>query len=78
MLEKKINIGASYYKFADKKRFYEGYTTNQGVKKEGTKVVELLTMASERTDFAEQDIHSRHKEIVEGFIDYLRNSGLLQ
>ena len=78
LLEKKINIGASYYKFADKKRFYQGYTTNQGAKKEGTNVVELSKMACDRTDFSELDIHVRHKEIIEGFIEYLRRSNLLQ
>jgi len=78
LLEKKINIGASYYKFADKKRFYQGYTTNQGAKKEGTNVLELSKMASERADFCEPDIHARHKEIIEGFIEYLRKNRLLQ
>ena len=78
LLEKKINIGASYYKFADKKRFYQGFTTNQGVKKEGTNVVELTKMANECSDFGESDIHARHKEIIEGFISYLGKNGLLQ
>ena len=77
LLEKKINIGASYYKFADKKRFYQGFITNQGVKKDGTKVVELTKMANECSDFSEGDIHVRHKEIIEGFIDYLGKNGLL-
>ncbi len=78
LLEKKINIGASYYKFADKKRFYQGFTTNQGVKKEGTKVVELAKMSNECSDFNENDIHARHKEIIEGFINYLGKNELLQ
>lgn len=78
LLEKKINIGASYYKFADKKRFYQGFTTNHGVEKKGTNVVELTKMADERADFSEQDIHTRHKAIIDGFIAYLRRNGLLQ
>ena len=78
LLEKKINIGASYYKFADKKRFYQGFTTNQGVKKEGTKVVELSKMTKECSDFSEKDIQVRHKEIIEGFIGYLGKNELLQ
>ena len=78
LLEKKINIGASYYKFSDKKRFYQGFITNQGVKKKGTNVVELTKMADERADFSEQDIHTRHKAIIDGFIVYLRRNGLLQ
>ena len=78
LLEKKINIGASYYNFADKKRFYQGFITNQGVKKKGTNVVELTKMAEERADFSEQDIHTRHKTIIDGFIAYLRRKDLLQ
>ncbi len=78
ILEKKINIGASYYKFNDKKRFYQGFITNQGVKKDGTNVVELTKMADKRTDFTEQDIRSRHKDIIDGFIEYLRRNELLQ
>ena len=78
LLEKRINIGASYYKFDDKRRYYQGFLTSQGVNKEGTKVAELQTMAKEYEDFSEQDIYSRHHNIVEGFIAYLRRNDLLQ
>ncbi len=78
LLEKRINIRASDYKFVDKKKYYEGFNTTQGVSKEGTKVVELQKMTHERTDFTEQDIQARHKDIIDGFIDYLRKNGLLQ
>ena len=78
LLEKRINIRASDYKFVDKKKYYEGFNTAQGVSKEGTKVVELQKMANGRTDFTEQDIQKRHEDIVDGFIDYLRKNGLLQ
>lgn len=78
LLEKRINIRASDYKFVDKKKYYEGFNTTQGVSKEGTKVVELQKMTHERTDFIEQDIQARHKDIIDGFIDYLRKNGLLQ
>lgn len=78
LLEKRINIRASDYKFVDKKKYYEGFNTAQGVSKEGTKIVELQKMADERIDFTEQDIQKRHEDIVDGFIDYLRKNGLLQ
>ena len=54
-----------------------GYTTNRGAKKEGTNVIELSKMACERANFCESDIQVRHKEIIEGFIGYLRKSKLL-
>ena len=78
LLEKRINIRASDYKFADKKKYYQGFCTAQGVMKTGSKVSELVRMAEECVDFSEQDIHSRHKDIIDGFIDYLRRNGLLQ
>ena len=78
LLEKRINIRASDYKFVDKKKYYQGFTTAQGVTKDGTKIAELQAMANHREDFSEQDIHSRHTEIVEGFIEYLRRNDLLQ
>lgn len=42
LLEKRINIRASDYKFADKKKYYQGFCTAQGVMKIGTKVSELV------------------------------------
>ena len=78
LLEKRINIRAADYKFTDKKKYYTGFNTAQGVAKPGTMIVELQKMANERADFSEQDIEGRHKEIIEGFNDYLRSNGLLQ
>ena len=37
ILEKKINIRASDYRFSDKIKYYQGFTTNKG-KKEGTAI----------------------------------------
>ena len=78
LLEKRINIRASDYKFVDKKKYYHGFDTAQGISKTGTKVSELSKMAEERSDFNEQNIHERHKAIIDGFIDYLRKNDLLQ
>lgn len=33
ILEKKINIRASDYRFSDKIKYYQGFTTNKGKKK---------------------------------------------
>ena len=49
LLEKKINIRASDYRFADKVAFYKGFINKRGQKKEGTQIVELLSMAATKT-----------------------------
>ena len=41
-------------------------------------ISELQRMAEKRSDFSELDIHERHKEIIDGFIEYLRKNDLLQ
>lgn len=38
LLEKRINIRASDYRFADKKKYYEGFTNSKGQVKEGSKL----------------------------------------
>jgi hypothetical protein len=78
LLEKRINIRASDYKYIDKKKYYQGFNTAQGITKKGTMIAELREMASERLDFCEQDIHNRHEAIIDGFIDFLRRNDLLQ
>lgn len=78
LLEKRINIRASDYMFGDKKKYYRGFNTAQGITKVGTSISELQRMADERSDFSEQDIHERYKGIIDGFIGYLRKNDLLQ
>ena len=75
LLEKRINIRASDYRFSDKKKYYQGYTKGNSVK-EGTYINELLEL-SNKDDFNEQDIIQRNHVIVDKFIDYLRKENLL-
>ena len=75
LLEKRINIRASDYRFADKTKYYIGYERNN-VKREGTKVWELKHIV-EKKDFTEHNIISRKNEIIEAFIQYLAMNGLL-
>lgn len=77
ILEKRINIRASDYKFEDKKKYYIGFE-KQGKKKEGTRVVELRELANSKYDFTENDISRRHDHILDGFIDYLEANNLIQ
>lgn len=71
ILEKRINIRASDYKFEDKIKYYKGYTNNRNQVKAGTKVKDLLNIASEMSDFTETDIINRRKKIIDSFINYL-------
>lgn len=78
LLEKKINIRASDYRFEDKKRYYIGYENSRKQKKEGTKIVELLDFAKTRSDFVEADIEQRNSAIMESFIQFLGEQDLLK
>lgn len=78
LLEKRINIRASDYRFADKKKYYEGFTNSKGQIKKGTRVIELLKLTSTTADFTETDIIARYKVITDSFMDYLKLNDLLQ
>lgn len=77
ILEKRINIRASDYRFGDKKKYYTGYQAAKG-QKEGTQVQELLAMARDCEDFGEQEIKQRYTRIVNAFIGYLKDNNLLK
>lgn len=76
ILEKHINIRASDYRFNDKKKYYNGYQAAKGWK-EGTRVQELLAMARDHEEFGEREIKQRYADIVDAFIDYLKDNNLL-
>lgn len=78
LLEKRINIRASDYKFEDKVKYYKGFTNTRRVHKEGTKIEELLFMADHRDDYTEQDIKDRNNTIIESFLKYMKNKNLIK
>lgn len=78
ILEKRINIRASDYRFEDKKKYYEGYTTKQKKQKEGTKIIELLDLAKTKNDFVEQDLLDRDNVIIESFISFVDSNSLIK
>lgn len=77
LLEKRINIRASDYRFKDKVKYYIGYTTAKGDRKEGSHIQELLNMAVDNIDFTEADILSRNKRILDAFVDFLKDNDLI-
>ena len=76
MLEKSVNIRAADYRFADKKKYYQGFSTDKGKKRGGTQIIELLKLSKTKEDFAENDIELRTKAIIDSFIDYLELNNL--
>jgi uncharacterized protein with ParB-like and HNH nuclease domain len=78
LLEDKINIRASDYRFSDKVKYYKGFTNDKGQHKEGSIISELLHLASTKNDFEEQDIIKRTEEITSEFINFLRKNNLIK
>lgn len=76
ILEKRINIRASDFRFGDKVKYYKGYTTSKGDNKEATCVQELKRIALNNTDFSEDDIIKRTTLILESFCKFLKEQGL--
>jgi len=77
LLEKNINIRASDYRFTDKIKYYQGYTTSSGKQKTGTKIYELQKLSTSVSDYSEKDIVDRKNRIIEGFMQYLKDNGLV-
>ena len=75
LLEKRINIGAADYRFEDKKKYYIGFIKREQ-KKDGTKIHELVKLANTADDFTEEDIVKRNRNIMDSFIEFLRENNL--
>ena len=78
LLEKRINIRASDYRFEDKARYYQGFTNNRNQRKEGTQIQELITFADTKSDFQEADINERNNRIMTGFLKFLEENNLIK
>ena len=78
MLEKRINIRASDYRFSDKIKYYQGYTNNKLQKKDGTQIKELTMLSKNHTDFTEKNIEERNHQILERFISFLNENNLIK
>ena len=76
LLEKRINIRASDYRFQDKEKYYTGFRARKTYKL-GTKIQELLDLIHAKKDFTEADIEIRTKKMIHLFIGYLRENGLI-
>lgn len=72
LLEKKINIRASDYRFQDKAKYY----LEQVPQKPGTHIHELRRLAETMSDFTEQDITQRTQRIIDTFMQFITENGL--
>lgn len=77
-LEKRINIRAADYRFSDKIRYYRGYVNGKNEQRKGTMNRELLQIAETTKDFGEKEILQRTERIIDAFVAYLAENGLLQ
>lgn len=78
LLEKRINIRASDYRFVDKAKYYLGFVNGRGQVKEGTRIYELSALAKTRSDYTEGDILQRNDNIFSAFLEFVRDNGLGQ
>jgi uncharacterized protein with ParB-like and HNH nuclease domain len=77
LLEKRINIRAADYRFADKVKYYLGFENSRKQKKEGTKIKELVDLATSASDFTETDIVQRKAKMLFKFQEFMGENGLL-
>ncbi|MCL1912895.1 MAG: DUF262 domain-containing HNH endonuclease family protein [Eubacteriaceae bacterium] len=78
LLEKRINIRASDYRFDDKVKYYKGFINSRNQKKEGTQIQELISFADNLIDFTESDIIQRNSQIIQGFLSFLGMNNLIK
>ena len=78
LLEDNINIRAADYRFADKVKYYKGFTNDKGKHKDGTLISELLNLANTKNDFTETDILDRTEKITNQFVNYLDQNNLIK
>ena len=78
LLEKRVNIRASDYRFEDKKKYYVGFEGSRGYR-EGTNIYELHKFGTDENmkDFTESDIMHRHDDILFAFYEYLKQNRLI-
>lgn len=79
LLESDINSPSSDNTFIDKKPYYYGEIKKRsGKESRKTQINDLLELANNKDDFIEEDIISRNKEIIDNFIDYLKDNDLIK
>jgi len=78
LLERRINIRVTDYRFSDKIKYYKGEIVSKRKTKEKTQINELINLMTSNTDFTEKDIVERNKQIIEGFLSFVHKNNLIK
>lgn len=77
LLEKRINIRASDYKFEDKIKYYQGFDNSRGQRIGGTENLELKNISNVYKKFGEKEIVERTDLFIDDFMNLLDKNGLI-
>lgn len=77
LLEKRINIRASDYRFEDKIKYYQGFDNSRGQRIGGTENLELKNISNVYKKFGEKEIGERTDLFIDDFMNLLDKNGLI-
>lgn len=77
LLEKRINIRASDYRFEDKIKYYQGFDNSRGQRIGGTENLELKNISNVYKKFGEKEIVERANLFIDDFMNLLDKNGLI-
>jgi hypothetical protein len=77
LLEKRINIRASDYRFEDKIKYYQGFVNSRGQRIGGTENLELKNISNVYKKFGEKEIVERTNSFIDDFMNLLDKNGLI-
>lgn len=77
LLEKRINIRASDYRFKDKIKYYQGFVNSRGQRIGGTENLELKNISNVYKKFGEKEIVERTNLFIDEFVNLLDQNGLI-
>lgn len=77
LLEKRVNIRASDYRFEDKIKYYQGFDNSRGQRIGGTENLELKNIGNVYKKFGEKEIIERTNLFIDDFMNLLDKNGLI-
>lgn len=77
LLEKRINIRASDYRFEDKIKYYQGFVNSRGQRIGGTENLELKNISNVYKKFGEKEIVGRTDLFIDDFMNLLDQNSLI-
>ena len=77
LLEKRVNIRASDYRFEDKIKYYQGFDNSRGQRIGGAENLELKNISNVYKKFGEKEIVERTNLFIDDFMNLLDKNGLI-